>query len=570
LKRVFEGSQTLDNKYQIQHVLGKGGMGAVYLATHLALNRTFAVKLIDPQNVSQGDYLQRFELEAKALGRLKHPNIVEVTDYGIDSRGIPYLVMEFMQGISLEQHLRGHGALDPEEALSILTGIATGLDFAHKHGILHRDLKPGNVFLISSGSRFSQVKIVDFGLARFVGSNVSIEQATTKKLVAGAEVSETLSLSDEISDQRLTLPGRIMGTSGYIAPEVWEAGKVSAASDIFSFGVISYQIFSGKLPFTGSPVEQLGKMIQGPFRPSDINPRLPAELDAPLCSCLASDAQQRPSHASLAVEEIRKMLQAARVREWKQTEFPLRAGLALLLAILLTASLPLISGIPPLQSLENSFFDLRTYLLPVHAPDPRIMILSLDESTLAKDSTPLASKADEMGALLRDIREKGAAAIAIDLTLPDYWKDSEVFTQFVMEHQDRLAVAIQADNQKYVGTGFTDGPVLLALGEEKTRNLFGLANIRPESDGVVRRFRTSFRGADGRDLPSFAFRSAELLTGSLLHSSVWIDYSMDLRGLRKISWSNAEEVLLKTPDIFRDKLVLVGAEFAGSGDYFQQ
>ena len=146
-------------------------MGVVYRATHEALYRSFAVKLLAATRARSEEFLGRFRVEAEALGKLKHPHVVDVTDFGIDPRGggVAYLVMEYLEGRSLEEHCRQTGPLDLDEALSLLSAMASAVDFAHERGVLHRDLKPANVFLAGEKDARPVVKILDFGLARLVG-----------------------------------------------------------------------------------------------------------------------------------------------------------------------------------------------------------------------------------------------------------------------------------------------------------------------------------------------------------------------------------------------------------------
>lgn len=170
LRSDLPGSAVLDGKYKLERRLGVGGMGIVYKARHLGLERTCALKLIKFQKETDSQFLARFRIEAKALGRLKHPNIVEVMDFGVDPRqdGVAYLVMEYLEGQTLENHCREAGPLPLSEALPIFDAIARAIDYAHEHGILHRDLKPANVFLSSNEPVERYVKVLDFGLARLL------------------------------------------------------------------------------------------------------------------------------------------------------------------------------------------------------------------------------------------------------------------------------------------------------------------------------------------------------------------------------------------------------------------
>ncbi len=158
----------IDGKYRIEGQLGHGGMGLVYRARHLELGKLFALKLVQPHRSHRPESVARFRIEAQALGRLNHPNIVQVTDFGVDSRAGPYLVMEYIEGITLGEYLKTERSLPLEEALPIFSGISRALDYAHDAGILHRDLKPANVLLVPREASHHDVRILDFGIARFL------------------------------------------------------------------------------------------------------------------------------------------------------------------------------------------------------------------------------------------------------------------------------------------------------------------------------------------------------------------------------------------------------------------
>ena len=158
----------VDGKYLLECRLGHGGMAFVYRARHLELGKLFALKLVQPNKSHRPEYLARFRIEAQALGRLNHPNIVQVTDFGVDSSAGPYLVMEYIEGITLSDYIKHKRSLSFHEALPIFSSIAHALDYAHDSGILHRDLKPANIFLAQRESGSHDVKILDFGIARFL------------------------------------------------------------------------------------------------------------------------------------------------------------------------------------------------------------------------------------------------------------------------------------------------------------------------------------------------------------------------------------------------------------------
>ncbi|HEY4593895.1 MAG TPA: serine/threonine-protein kinase, partial [Thermoanaerobaculia bacterium] len=238
-------SIVLDGKYRLDDRLGEGAAGVVYRATHLGLKRVCALKLLKP--VKPGTALEpsavsRFQREAEALGRLRHPHIVDVTDSGIDpGTGAPYLVMELLDGVPLAELCRMAGPLPLERALPILDAIAAAVDAAHERGILHRDLKPGNVLLCGRDGEDPAVKVLDFGLAEIAGAPLPAPAPSS-----GAE-----------ADGRLTATGDLLGTPLYVAPEVIRGGRAGRASDLYSFGVIAYEMLAGRPPFEGSTREVL-------------------------------------------------------------------------------------------------------------------------------------------------------------------------------------------------------------------------------------------------------------------------------------------------------------------------
>jgi eukaryotic-like serine/threonine-protein kinase len=246
--------RTLDGRYRIEERLGMGGVGAVYLGTQLALGRSVAIKLLheglDPS------FRTRFEREAKALAALRHPNIVSVTDYGVDDV-TPYLVMEKLEGETLGERLT-RGPLLPEHVLELTRQLLRALGFVHEQGLVHRDLKPGNLFLELTPDGDEKLKLLDFGLAKFVQE-------------------------PGIEGQTVTRAGHVVGTPAYMAPEQIAGDAVDARSDIYAVGVLLFQMLSGKVPFEGEPMEQLKGHLVAPVPPlvvarTELKPRV--ELSA--------------------------------------------------------------------------------------------------------------------------------------------------------------------------------------------------------------------------------------------------------------------------------------------------
>ena len=218
--------QTLDDRYRIVRVLGAGGLGTVYLATHLRLDRPVAIKMLHRELLPSRELRQRFDREVKTLSRLAHPHIVSLTDSGVLEDGQGYLVMELLEGQSLEERLRSDGPLEPAEAIEIARQVLLGLAEAHDKGVLHRDLKPANLFLqpLAEGVH---VKLLDFGLAK-VRTDIA---------------------SDPGAYPTLTADGTVVGTPTYMAPEQAIGTAITAAADLYAVGIVLFEMLTGQPPF---------------------------------------------------------------------------------------------------------------------------------------------------------------------------------------------------------------------------------------------------------------------------------------------------------------------------------
>jgi serine/threonine protein kinase/Tfp pilus assembly protein PilF len=258
--------------YRILGKLGGGGMGVVYEGEDLKLGRHVALKFI-PENLAHDPKsLERFTREARAASQLNHPNICTI--HGIeDNNGHPFIVMEKLDGESLKQHIAGQ-AMKPEEVLDIGVQVADALVASHAKGIVHRDIKPANIFLTPSG----QVKVLDFGLAKLV-HNVG---------------------SDDGGDQSLTAVGVIPGTAVYMSPEQARSETIDGRSDVFSFGVVLYEMATGKKPFTGnnSLVTLDAVLHSKPTPPKDLNPKIPIELEGIIGKAMEKDRNHRYQSAA--------------------------------------------------------------------------------------------------------------------------------------------------------------------------------------------------------------------------------------------------------------------------------
>ncbi len=217
----------IDGRYQILSILGKGGMGTVFLAKHLVLNRIRAVKVLHPHLCSDGNAVIRFRNEAAAVSALEHANIIAVHDSGATAAGTPYIAMDFVEGDSLSELIQEEGALPVDRALPIFRQVAEALSHAHEKGIVHRDLKPSNILLVNSPDRKDFVKVVDFGIAKILPQENAVEQ-------------------------KLTQTGDIFGSPLYMSPEQCMGGKLDERSDIYSLGCLMHEALTGSPPFVGN------------------------------------------------------------------------------------------------------------------------------------------------------------------------------------------------------------------------------------------------------------------------------------------------------------------------------
>ncbi len=260
-------------KYEVRGILGKGAMGTVYDGFDAMIDRRVAIKtmnLPDPSDAEAQDELARFRREAQAAGRLTHPNIVGVFDYG-EEPPLAFIVMEYAPGTELKKILDKGERLPPAEALRIMEGVLAGLQYSHERGVVHRDIKPGNVILSPDGT----VKIADFGIARIESSS-------------------------------MTQAGTIMGTPAYMSPEQFMGQTVDARTDIYSAGVMLYQLLTGERPFDGGMSAIMHKALntEAP-RPSDLSVTAPPALDAVVAKAMAKRPEGRYQSAAAFAAAIR-------------------------------------------------------------------------------------------------------------------------------------------------------------------------------------------------------------------------------------------------------------------------
>ena len=266
--------QVFTGRYQIDDHLARGGMAEVYLARDLLLDRPVALKVLFPEFSADRSFVERFRREARAAANLNHPNIVSVYDWG-EEAGTYFIVMEYVEGPTLRELIRREGRLLPHRAAEIGADIAGALDFAHRRGVVHRDMKPGNV-LVSN-----LVKVADFGIARAATGD---------------------------PQESLTQTGAVMGTAAYFSPEQAQGLNIDPRSDVYSLGVVLYEMVAGRPPFVGeSPVSIAYQHVrEAPVPPSQHNPDVPPEFEAVVMKALAKNRDNRyPSALALRDDLLR-------------------------------------------------------------------------------------------------------------------------------------------------------------------------------------------------------------------------------------------------------------------------
>src|SRR5882672_4407315 len=261
---------TLSGRYQTGERLGSGGMSNVYKAVDLTLERTVAVTILAEHLSDDERFVARFRREALAVAKLIHPNIVQVYYTGIDD-GRHYIVMEYVEGRSGAQILQRQGPLEPETAAEAAIQACAGLDYAHRRGIIHRDVKPGNLMVVGGpvGGGAMTVKLTDFGIAR------------------------------ALAQTRITQVGSVVGTAAYLAPEQVRGEEATPGTDVYALGVVLYQFLTGRLPYEGSSLAELAVRQQNekPLPPSTYDDEVPAPLGAAVLRALEGDPNRRYASA---------------------------------------------------------------------------------------------------------------------------------------------------------------------------------------------------------------------------------------------------------------------------------
>jgi eukaryotic-like serine/threonine-protein kinase len=268
------GTTVIAGRYRIEGRLGVGGMSTVHLAFDNRLERYVALKLLAEHLADDPTFVSRFRREALSAARLVHPNIVQVFDFGFDSgHHQHFIVMEHVTGNSCAELLRDHGHLDVGQAIDIVTQACRGLDYAHRNGVVHRDVKPGNLLV----SDTDVVKLADFGIAR------AVDQSS------------------------ITQVGSVLGTAAYLSPEQARGDEAGPQADLYSLGVVTYQLISGRLPYEAASLSELAlkQQRESPIPLNELNPDVPPTLAQAVALALAIDQRDRPGDAMELAETLR-------------------------------------------------------------------------------------------------------------------------------------------------------------------------------------------------------------------------------------------------------------------------
>ncbi|MDA3863792.1 MAG: serine/threonine-protein kinase [Deltaproteobacteria bacterium] len=272
----------LNNKYKLTKKIGGGGMGMVYLGIHVVLEKNFAVKILKPQLSSKKGVSERFLREAKAASSIQHSTIINVSDYGRSEHGLVYIVMEYVDGVELSNLIEKEGKLPWERVKNIALQITRALEIAHDKGVIHRDIKPANIFILNDEEHKDAVKIIDFGIAKV----------------------RDLSTCDQ-----MTKTGTIMGTPEYMSPEQANGEKITFSTDIYSTGIIIYEMLTGQVPFKADSIMKVmtKHIMEKPKQPSTINKdnSITQAMDHLILKALSKKAENR--YASM--KEFREQIE---------------------------------------------------------------------------------------------------------------------------------------------------------------------------------------------------------------------------------------------------------------------
>jgi serine/threonine protein kinase len=474
--------EILDAKYRIDRQLGAGGMGNVYLATHLGTTRVVAVKVIAPKWAAEPQFLGRFQREAQACGRLRHPNIVNVTDFGIARAAggdMPYLVMEFLDGQTLSDFQKANPRVALPLIADFLDQIGLALAEAHRRGIIHRDLKPDNIWLEPNGRGGYTVKVLDFGVAKVnllgdwppssqetpqISSQTTVtplhampygeletvvidmtHEARSTNVRLSADEIETVAIERTPSDPSSgsfdssagaqTMPGSLLGTPAYMSPEQALGKGVDFRSDIYSLAVVAYSLVCGELPFAGRPSELLEYHRRGNPAPPASVCKIPRDVSDAILAGLARNPENRPSSAIEFTRRFHNAVDAEFLALRRSKAFLLQhlAAYALLLAPIYTTVL----------AMAGLLVGFSRRLLPVTAV--RMVLVPLAAAALFIFSDNLLRAAAALMAMDEQVRIRRFLSFRV------FWK---------LVRMMPVLVATQARSVLFFGPGWVIGDCL--------------------------------------------------------------------------------------------------------------
>lgn len=405
----------LGDRYEVLSLIGRGGMGIVYKVRDKAVDKVFAVKVLNHDLVQDKISVKRFEQEAKAASALTHANLAAVYDYGVGVNGSPFLVMDFLEGQTLEQELAKAGYFDSERALDIFIQAAEAMADSHLKGVIHRDIKPGNIILEKAANGSDFVKLVDFGIAKVLPS-------------------------EQKAHENLTQTGDIFGSPLYMSPEQCEGNMQDRRSDIYSLGCLMYETLTGVKPFAAeNPIKIILRHIHEEPKPISslaAQYKVPADLDKVVLRCLARDPNQRYQSAYELASDLKLIRDGEKVKFPKSLAAPVKANIAvnlcpsafaqfvyLILAVFFIMQVIRVTsptGSPPATSIVN----------PIAAPNDQFAdALNFDSKSFAYFSS---GQYDKAAPLLEFGTKVYRDSIAADLKRGDdasYRRDSALLNE---------------------------------------------------------------------------------------------------------------------------------------------